>query len=592
MSRSLRCLALYLALVALWIASPSMASVAFSPNVPVMDVEDVVPGLKGRAYTVVSGTSVKSFPVTVISVIPQSGTPSNLILIRAEGPIIEATGGIAAGMSGSPVFIGKKLIGAIGYGWNFSDHRLGLVTPIDDMCQVFSWKDMERKFVPPVDYLLEKGEVSSDMEPKAERMVLSLSGIGGRSRQRLSESLDMPVVLAGSSWRGADAVEYGSSLTPGGAIGVLLVWGDVTLGATGTLSALSDDGRFLAFGHPFISNGAVAYPVTKAWIHHVIPSVEAPFKIGSFGPIVGTVTQDRPQAIGGRMGTFAPALDLSLRFHDRDQGKREIRRFRAVPEPFLVSRAVPAVFMGLTDGLWGRKGAGTAKLTVTFEGGGLPRGWTYTNYLFSPSDIVETMSKEVEGLVSTVALNPFRELLPLGVHFAVDVTRDPRILYVDSIRLDGETYSPGDTVVVSVDLRPYRGKSRTREFSLIVPEKAIGPCRIAVRGGGLGEPDGGEMGDMDRSISNLPELLVELDDRERNNEVVIELIYQDMGSEMAEDFRSPRSLEFPGEIRRRKIKEGSMRVYRSDYYVDGSLQKSFVVIPQGKEGEGTSKETE
>lgn len=550
----------------------------FVPSVPVMGVEKLSPGQEGLAYTVVSGSSVVSFPVTILSVIPQSGRPANLIAVRASGPVIDETGGIAAGMSGSPVYVDGKLIGAIGYGWNFSDHKLGLVTPIADMIETFEWKDQVPSFMGAAAQTRCAVRTLDSNGFAGFKNVLSLSGIAGRSKERLSQALGSKTVLSGGC--GArTAVETGASLVPGDAVGALLVWGDVTLGAVGTLSAMGKDGRFLAFGHPFIRGGSVAYPLAKAYIHQIVPSLESPFKIGSFGHIVGTVTQDRPQAIGGRMGYFAPSVDMSFRLYDRDDSSRHIKRFRVVPDPVFLSKIAPPVFLGLMDSAWGRSGMGTAKLTVTFEGGGLPKGWNYTDFLFSPTDLAGSLADRVSGLVSAIVLNPHKELAPLGVHFAVDVESAPRILYVDKVTLDKTSYEPGDQVSVSVDLRPYRGRSEIKNFSLTIPEKASGVCQVVVRGGGLGEPDGGQ-GEMNRSIPSLDDLLRELSDRERANEVVIELAYPAPVSDDMELETLPPLGEYPGEVRRRKLKEGSMKVYRSDYYVEGSLEKSLLVIPK------------
>lgn len=563
-------IALAISLTSMVQTAPLQASDFPFPS-SVIGVDQIKPGQKGVAYTVISGNKVESFPITIVSVIPQDGDPDHLIAIRAEGPVIDKTGGIAAGMSGSPVYVDGKLLGAIGYGWNFSDHRLGLVTPIKDMAKVFRWSDRVPPFVKSV--AIEPLEpVSDDSDP---RRVLSLSGVGPRAQERLAEALGSKVVLSGGA--GGSTVETGGSLAPGDAVGVLLAWGDVTIGATGTLSALSTDGRFLAFAHPFLQRGSVAYPLTRAWIHHVVPSVESPFKIGSFGNIVGTVTQDRPQAIGGVLGAFPPSVDLSFRVYDRDEKDRQIKRFRIVPDPFLVSQIAPPVFLGLMDRVWGRRGSGTAKMTVSFDGGGLPKGWSFTDFYFSPNDISEQMARAVSALVSAVVLNPYRELLPLGVHFSVEVSSSPRILYLDRITLDKDVYSPGDTVEVSIHMRPYRGNSQVRKFYLSIPEGVTGSCQVTVRGGGLGEPDGGQ-GEMDRSIPTLEDMLKELSDREKSNEVVIELSYQPVVSGDSNPLLPPTG-EYPGEVRRRKIKEGSMRVYRSDYYVEGSLDKSLLVGP-------------
>lgn len=118
------------ALVVFLAPAEHSAASTFSPSVSVLGVESLRPGMKGYALTVVSGRNIVRFPVEIVSVIPGKGIPRHLIMIKASGSVIEKTGGIAAGMSGSPVYVNGKLIGAIGYGWNFSEHTLGLVTPL------------------------------------------------------------------------------------------------------------------------------------------------------------------------------------------------------------------------------------------------------------------------------------------------------------------------------------------------------------------------------------------------------------------------------------------------------------------------------
>ena len=107
-----------------------------------MRVSELKPGMKGEARTVLQGVDIVSIPVEILEVVPKQGSPKNLILIKVDGKAAEKTGGIAAGMSGSPVYVKGKLIGAIGYGWDFSTHRMGLVTSIEDMLKI--WDNPER----------------------------------------------------------------------------------------------------------------------------------------------------------------------------------------------------------------------------------------------------------------------------------------------------------------------------------------------------------------------------------------------------------------------------------------------------------------
>ena len=129
------------AFVLLFAPAEKLEASVFNPSVSVLEARALRAGMKGYALTVVSGREIVRFPVEIVSVIPGKGIPRHLIMIKASGPVIEKTGGIAAGMSGSPVYINGKLIGAIGYGWNFSEHTLGLVTPFEDMASVWNWPE-------------------------------------------------------------------------------------------------------------------------------------------------------------------------------------------------------------------------------------------------------------------------------------------------------------------------------------------------------------------------------------------------------------------------------------------------------------------
>jgi hypothetical protein len=180
--------------------------------------------MKGEVHTVVKGTEVISFPAEVLSVVPQSDHPKQLILIRTSGPLVERIGGIAAGMSGSPFFINGKLVGAIGYGWEFSDHRLGLVTPIEEMASVLDWPEVVPPFGPlcrPEKTVAEESisEVGTKMAP------LVTSGISARGARLIGDSLNLDAISLPSTSEGGLPVEYKASLKPGDSVGALLAWG-------------------------------------------------------------------------------------------------------------------------------------------------------------------------------------------------------------------------------------------------------------------------------------------------------------------------------------------------------------------------------
>lgn len=573
-------------------------AVAFIPETPMMKIGEVRPGMRGEAHTVVKGQAVVTFPVTVVSVLPRKGIPKHLILIRAEGPIIEKTGGIAAGMSGSPVFINGKIVGAIGYGWNFSDHRLGLVTPLEDMIAVFDWKDVKPAFYKPplpepstVSPDVSSSDISSGDIPSADAeplVTLFADGMSQRAIAGLSSAFNGKILAMGSGMaENLPPVETVRKMNPGEAVGVMLAWGDVSLGATGTLTAVSKDGRFLAFAHPFINNGAVAYPLTRAWVHDVVPSIESPFKLGTPMSIIGTVTQDRPQAIGGKLNVYPPSFDFTVNLDDVDNKKKIRKRFHVAAAPFLLSKLAPDALTGLLDDLWGQVGAGTARLNLSVSGPNLAGGWNRNNLFFSEKDLTKETLKEFKELVEVIALNPFTEIAPLGFQLDLEMTSNPRILLIEDVKVDKRKLKPGEKLKVEVRLRPYRKEPFVRTFELTVPKESSGKSTVVVRGGGIEEPGQDSITEGKTTIRDLPTLLKELSVRETNNQVVVEILSQrgpkfpsKKASLGQEEMDAPEDEpELLSAVTEKKLKEGSMRVFNTNYFVDGLQRRDISVTP-------------
>ncbi len=595
-------------LLILFLSVLLMTESAPASQQPFYPLEKLHPGQMGEARTVIRGETIVTFPVEILSVLPRKGSPKHLILVRASGPVIEKTGGIAAGMSGSPVFVEGRLAGAIGYGWNFSDHRLGLVTPIEDMANVWKHRDGKIMDLPaPVALRLPESsdlsgdhgdqkpetlpekesllvETSPDLEITERGTPLLADGLSERATLSLTKKLGIRVEhLAGTGSSGELPVEFSPGLTPGSAVGVMLAWGDVSLGATGTLTTVNDDGRFLAFAHPFMNRGQVRFPVTRAFVHGVIPSMQSPFKIGEPQTIIGTVTQDRPEGIGGRFGIFAPAMDVAIRFHDKDTEAEKFRRFHIVNDPFLVANILPDAILGILDDLWGQVGEGTLTSTVTLEGRGLEENFTRSNMFFSDEDVVQEALGEARTLVEILTLNPFRKIFPFGIDLDYEITRNPEILFIEDLTVEAKKVHPGEKVEGTFKLRPYRGETVSREFSLMVPEKARGYCEIVVRGGGIAEPGQESLLEGWRSISSLESLLDEINARESNNEVIVELNYPPadpvQGLEAEQELLS--------EQKDRRMKEGSLRIFKSNFFVEGLMRRSVQVLPVSR-NDGTA----
>ena len=270
----------------------SVASRAFA-RTPLMPVEDLKAGMRGYAKTVISGDTIETFPVEVLGV-TGSDSMGYQILIRAGGDVIARSGGIAQGMSGSPVYIDGRLAGAIAYGKAFTDPHYCLLTPIHDMLDILDKPEPHRA-------------VSPSLLPKGTPLLAG--GFTSAGISLLEEGLEpfgMTVADSGAPGTASSAKD----LEPGSSVGAALIQGDLTLGALGTVTWTDEQGRVLAFGHPFMSRGAADFFLTKTWVLASLPNLQAAYKIGNIGAAAGTFSQDRGAGVAGLIGRLPAYIPM------------------------------------------------------------------------------------------------------------------------------------------------------------------------------------------------------------------------------------------------------------------------------------------
>lgn len=547
---------------------------AFVPEQPVMPASRLRPGMKGYMLTVLRGMKPDRLPVEIVSVIPQKGSSKNAIMIRVLPSSENKTGGVAQGMSGSPVYIDGRLIGAVGIGWNFSDHKTALVTPIGEMCEIFSRPDRPVG-LSAIDLKTFRGEPSFRATP------LMVGGLSDQATDRLAASLGVRMETAPYGAAGELAVGNGK-FSPGEAIAILLAWGDVEMAATGTVTATSKDGRFLAFGHPFLDRGAVNFPVARARIHETVFSQIFPFKLASPVSLLGTATQDRSAGVGGRIGYFTPAISATLTFRDADAGgdrsHQSVKNFRIAPDAFLGAKLLEGIYGGLLGDQWGRKGQGTATVNLRVEGKGLTQGWARTNVFFSEDDAGGAALKECASIIEMFLLQPFREIWPIGFRLDVSITQEPKVLLIEDVVVSSDA-RPGETLEVEVTLRPWRRNPVKKHFEVTVPTNAAGVCELIVRGGGTNSLSQLAVEGGWKSVDGFDRMLTELNAADANNELIVELIHDPVGGKVAQGAKKgtaellPEEKEFLSETKTRRIKEGTLRISRSDHVVEGMMKR-------------------
>ena len=320
-----------------------------------MNVSDVQIGMTGYAKTVVQGTEIQTFPVEILGVMKNSGPSGDLILAKFSGPLIEQTGGIAQGMSGSPVYIDGKLLGAVAYGWSFTNSRIGMITPINDMLKLWN--------VPTKEEIRPFNARESSLIPIATPLMMS--GFDTTSAEWMKSKLPdynfMPVDTASAS-----TDDVAMPLEPGSSVAAAFVNGDMKMGAIGTVTYVDND-HIVAFGHPFLKKGSINYFMHNAYIFTVVNNLSSSFKLGSIGAEVGKITQDRGAGISGQYDYLAPGIPVTINVRDTDTDTAMTKRVKIIEDNELTPVLAATTVYNTVNKTIDRTGGGTATLSYTIR---------------------------------------------------------------------------------------------------------------------------------------------------------------------------------------------------------------------------------
>ncbi|GAB1486209.1 hypothetical protein MASR2M79_12570 [Aminivibrio sp.] len=269
-----------------------------------------------------------------------------------------------------------------------------------------------------------------------------------------------------------------------------------------------------------------------------------------------------------------------------------------VPDQFMGAKLASAIYTGLLDELWGRTGQGTATVSLTLEGRGLGTGWKRTNMFFSSADIAAAALQETAELLDIVLLNPFAEVYPLGVSLGITLTEEPRVMYIEGLTVKKDTYAPGEKIDVEVLLRPYRKKQVKKNFQITVPSDAGEYCEILVRGGGIEPLDQTALNQGWKTIATFRQMFTELSALETGNELILEFNYDRVGKKGPGKDRkdsgdpvSKEEQELLSERKARRLKDGTLQIFKSEFVVDGLLRKIVTVKPSGDKNSDAGEES-
>jgi hypothetical protein len=482
------------------------AIVPSTPPPAIMPLSDIRPGMVGQALTVFQGTKPEPFKIRVVSVMRNFLPKQDVILIRAEDPRVEFSG-IVAGMSGSPVYIDGKLVGAIAYAWSFAKEPLGGVTPIESMLAERSRpRRTERQTyverlrgssatpdalarglgLPPL------GPLAAGGEPHLLRasVPLSVSGFTPRTVAELADELRptglVPLQAGGGRRPGPPAAGH---VEPGSAIGVELVRGDMSTVATGTVTYVNG-ADVLAFGHPLFGIGEVYLPLVDAEIHAFLPSLSQSFKMSSPLNEVGTLVQDRPACIVGDLDARTTMIPVDVRVTGPGVEPRlfhaEVarnRRLTGMLASLVIGNAIADAEPDVTDMV----------VTVTSKLG--VKGYApleLRDQIFSADGVSGHALASSRGLraMGDLMFNPFEPVVldRMDVDVRVEFRRD--VAEIVAVALPSQDVHAGDTVPLRVTLRPYAGAEYVETVPVIIPRPLMGQTvKVEVASGASVRPD-------------------------------------------------------------------------------------------------------
>lgn len=503
-----RVLALILALAVLVII-PLPAATTLMP------LDEVRPGMVGTGVTVFEGARRDEFRVHILGVLRNVvGPRRSLILARLEGGPLAQTG-IIQGMSGSPVYIEGRLVGAVSYALGtFSKEAVAGITPIQEMTEAvaspgsrpaathrarFAWPVSRETFAAAIRESL--AGVGPFADSPGDVSAIGLSGAAAGQVGVMLRPIATPLVVAGISpdvvdllsgvfrdqgfapvvgGTGGTSSEPEEALQAGDPIGISLVSGDLELAGIGTVTMIDGD-RVYAFGHRFLNLGPTQFPMRRAHIHALLPSLSSSAKIASVGRIIGTFLQDRATAVAGTLGA-GPRLipiDVTLDATDRHHNRRF--SFQVASDQFLTPMLAYVSILSTLRSYERESGAAT----LTVRGKAAVKGHQDVAFedIFTGDSPSVGAATYVAAPITFLLANDFEPIEIERVEISIASAEQRRIATLERVWLDEVRPRAGQTVPLKILTRTYRGDEATRTVPIDIPPNAAGTLSILVADG-------------------------------------------------------------------------------------------------------------
>ena len=517
-------------------------------------VEDLRPGMKGTGKTCFQGTEPEDFDVEILGVMRGVSPGADAVLARFSGGALGKTG-IFSGMSGSPVFIDGKLLGAVAFSYAYVTEAIGGITPIEQMISAFE---------APV--ALPSGIIYRQSRPWNYRLPLPSSGLKAMELPELappSERLSgggnrllpiaTPVSLGGFDsravktfapmFRGAgmtllegaavgtmsdvSARDAGLPFYPGGNIVVSLVQGDLDVSAGGTVTWVDGD-RLYAFGHELMSMGFTELPMRRASAITVVPNLQNSFRVFEAGAVMGTVRQDRNSGILGIIGERPRVLPVEVRL-TTSRGVRQTFNYEIARDSLLTAPLVSLTVYNTILASERAQGALTLRVMGSIRVKNQPDveiGGRFS----SDFDAATGAAMAVAVPVNYLMAGGYENLDIEGIDVYITSAEREQLAAIDSVRLDRIEARAGETLELNISCIRANGTEIQRGYQIKIPENTPpGSLSIVVAdGASLTMTDDIETGNLvPRDLSQLVRLM---NNARKNDRIYVRMFRREAGA--------------------------------------------------------------
>jgi hypothetical protein len=440
----------------------------------IFPLKDIRPGQSGIGKTIFSGSKVEDFRVEILGVLENLGPKQSIILARLSGGPLDKTG-VMQGMSGSPVYIDGKLVGAVALAFPFSKDSIAGIRPIEEMLAI-----NEPRGATPATASLAPVARLNQLAPKASQWVgglteiatpVSFAGFTQGTLDYFSPELRKlglePMQGVSSGGQPAPGMGNAASLHPGDMITVQLISGDWSIGADGTLTAI-DGQKIYAFGHRFLAVGNTELPFARSNVIALLPNLQSSFKISSAKEWMGTITQDRSTAISGEIGKQASTIPVNITL-DNHLRPPFVYHTRMVNDRVLSPLLVQMVVFSAIDA--SERALGKGSFTVRGEAqfdGGLPPV-RFDNVYAGDFNVPLQVSLGISAPLAYALGAGFDALKVKSIDLSISASEKREVLQIDQVTASPREVHPGDTVEIATTFSGDNGVETIKTVQYRVP---------------------------------------------------------------------------------------------------------------------------